>query len=164
MESVINAREPAAVVSNRDVLVVDQEGALTRMPSSWIEKYEYNNSTQVLTMFVQGGNRYEWGGIPPTLAQQILGGAAVCRTDDPTGQGRWWHGKHPSLGAAYWRYLRPLGPGRRTGGSAVRPTRVGGLTMADTLTPRLQRPGLMSPQGGFIRILRRFVRRIGIRI
>lgn len=81
--------------------------------SSWVDHYEWNplpNEPGIgdFIMEVQTGGRYSWDRIAKADAMKAIGGYAACYTDDKTGQMRWWPGKFPSLGAAYWQICRPF--------------------------------------------------------
>lgn len=77
----------------------------SHISSSWISTYSYDPYTKVLYM-VTRGKMYSWFNVSEETAQKVLEGQASCRTDDPTGQGRWFVGKTPSLGAAFWQLLK----------------------------------------------------------
>lgn len=116
MESMVDrlsrgsARIRAKVLTKRvDVLeeTPDDKILHENKKSSWVKNFTYDNRTGTLYMTVYGNSKvYEWLNVPPELAFKILRGDASCKTSDWTGQNRWWVGKNPSLGAAYWTYLK----------------------------------------------------------
>jgi hypothetical protein len=75
--------------------------AQSPMLSSWVKELGWDELTQ--TIAARLGNKwYYWQG--DGLINVYLTwsrGLAICKTDDPTGQSRWYMGKSPSLGAAY---------------------------------------------------------------
>ena len=80
-------------------------GRKNRMPSSWIKGFAYDSVNQIFYMTVKNGKMYQWDRIHPSIAMKIIRGEAACRTTDSKKRKRWWVGKSPSAGAAYWKYL-----------------------------------------------------------
>lgn len=76
--------------------------------SSWVRSYAWDDHTHTLYMTTQRGQTYSWANIDFATSEKVKAGLAICRTSDPTGQNRWFVGKHPSLGAAFWQILKPL--------------------------------------------------------
>lgn len=77
---------------------------IRNMKSSWVKAFVYDNLTQRLFMTVYRSKKvYVWENIDPVIAWNCIRGNATCTTDDR--KKRWWKGKNPSLGAAYWQYL-----------------------------------------------------------
>jgi hypothetical protein len=101
--------------------VVDPQGKLQHIQSSWIRSFAYDNFTHTLFMTVHTGKTYSWANVPVDIAALVIRGEATCGANgrgfkngryvgDPTGRNRWWFGKNPSLGAAYWEYLKHYQP------------------------------------------------------
>lgn len=57
-------------------------------------------------MTLKNGKTWEYPNVPEEIARKCIYGEASCTTDDDSGRKRWWVGKNPSLGAAYWTYIR----------------------------------------------------------
>lgn len=82
--------------------------------SSNIYGYRYNPESGKLKVRFQGGSVYEYDNVPGNLFNAFRQGAAAARTNGQNQYGRWWLGKNPSLGAAFWNYIRNAGfPYRR---------------------------------------------------
>lgn len=77
--------------------------------SSNVYGYRYNPETGKLKVRFQGGSVYEYDKVPPNLFNAFKNGAASARTSGQNNYGRWWVGKNPSLGAAFWNYIRNAG-------------------------------------------------------
>jgi len=86
--------------------VINIGGELESMKSSWIRSFAYDNRTKTLFMTVHTGKTYSFPNIDPIIAQKCMQGQAKCKSTGSTNKGRWWVNKSPSLGAAYWKYLR----------------------------------------------------------
>jgi hypothetical protein len=112
--SQLSAKTQSKVRTQRvDVIVPDHisnsgQKEVASMRSSWIRNFTYDNSNHTLYMTTHKGKTYSWDNIDPDLAWQCIRGNAACTTNDRLK--RWWIGKNPSLGAAYWTYLRNLTP------------------------------------------------------
>lgn len=109
-----SARVQSKVRTERLTVYDPKTNETTRMKSSWIRSFAYDNRTQKLYMTVHTGKTYSWDNIDPMMASQILRGDASCTTEDPTGKRRWWISKNPSLGAAFWQYLKNFSGGKTT--------------------------------------------------
>jgi hypothetical protein len=104
----LSARIQTKVNTQRvDVVVPPQitggGSELSSMQSSWVRNFTYDNHNQVLYMTTKKGRTYTWQNVPVDIAWECIRGNATCTTDDL--KKRWWVGKSPSLGAAYWTYL-----------------------------------------------------------
>ena len=77
--------------------------------SSNIYGFRYNPKSQKLKVRFQGGSVYEYDGVPENIFNAFRQGAASARTSGQNQYGRWWQGKNPSLGAAFWNYIRNSG-------------------------------------------------------
>lgn len=77
--------------------------------SSNIYGFRYNPQSQKLKVRFQGGSVYEYDGVPENIFNAFRQGAASARTNGQNQYGRWWQGKNPSLGAAFWNYIRNSG-------------------------------------------------------
>ena len=112
--SKLSAKTQTKVRTQRvDVVIpanISSTGAkeVARMRSSWIRNFTYDNRSRILYMTTHKGKTYSWENIEPELAWNCIRGNATCTTNDK--QKRWWVGKNPSLGRAYWDYLRQLTP------------------------------------------------------
>jgi hypothetical protein len=105
-----SAKLRSKVLTQR-VNYLNQQGTLVSgAKSSWIRAYAFDNHTKTLYMTTHKGKTYEWKNLPDSIAVQVVNGLASCTTDDPTGKKRWFVGKNPSLGAAFWQILKPFKP------------------------------------------------------
>ncbi len=77
--------------------------------SSNIYGFRYNPKDGKLKVRFQSGSVYEYDGVPPNLFNAFRQGAAAAKTSGQNQYGRWWQGKNPSLGAAFWQYIRNAG-------------------------------------------------------
>jgi len=80
-------------------------GRLTKKKSSWIKSFSYDTLEKKLYMTTKKGKTYDWSDITKEMASMVIRGDASCITDDKLKKRRWWIGKSPSLGAAYWHIL-----------------------------------------------------------
>lgn len=91
-------------VRTQRVAVINLQGEVQHMKSSWIRNFTYDNTNHTLYMTVHSGKTYSWENVPADIAWNCIRGNATCTTDDKAK--RWWIGKNPSLGASYWTYLK----------------------------------------------------------
>jgi len=77
--------------------------------SSNIYGFRYNPKNQKLKVRFQGGSVYEYDSVPGNVVNAFQNGSASARTNGQNQYGRWWEGKNPSLGAAFWNYIRNAG-------------------------------------------------------
>lgn len=79
------------------------------LQSSNIYGSRYDPKTGRLFVRFQSGSVYKYDGVPPYVFNAFRNGAAEARTNGQNRHGRWWRGKTPSLGAAFWGYIRQAG-------------------------------------------------------
>lgn len=77
--------------------------------SSNIYGFRYNPQNGNLKVRFQSGSVYEYDAVPSNIFNAFRQGASAARTDGQNQFGRWWRGKNPSLGAAFWNYIRNAG-------------------------------------------------------
>jgi hypothetical protein len=85
--------------------------------SSNVSKIMYNDETFELVIQFEGGDKYTYFQVDFDLFRDIWEGNASCVTDDTSGEGRWWVGKTPSVGAAVYQKLIVAGIPYTKGGS-----------------------------------------------
>lgn len=76
------------------------------LQSSNIWGFNYDPRSGHLKVRFQGGSVYEYEGVPPFIYNIFSKGAIPARTEGQNQYGRWWVGKNPSLGAAFWNLIR----------------------------------------------------------
>jgi hypothetical protein len=74
--------------------------------SSNIYGFKYNPKTQRLLVRFQGGSIYGYNGVPANVFNAFQSGARAAQTNGQNKYGRWWVGKLPSLGAAFYQLIR----------------------------------------------------------
>ena len=79
------------------------------LESSNIYGSRYDPKTGRLYVRFQSGAVYGYDGVPPYVFAAFKNGASPARTNGQNRFGRWWVGKQPSLGAAFWSYIRQAG-------------------------------------------------------
>jgi hypothetical protein len=77
--------------------------------SSNIYGFKYDPKSKKLLVRFQGGSVYGYNGVPPGVFRVFQNGAVPARTDGQNNYGRWWRGKQPSLGAAFYQMIRQGG-------------------------------------------------------
>lgn len=77
--------------------------------SSNIYGFRYNPKDGKLKVRFQSGSVYEYDNVPPNTFNAFRQGSAAAKTTGQNQFGRWWRGKNPSLGAAFWDYIRNAG-------------------------------------------------------
>lgn len=103
----IKANRQAAAQKARDIRDIDLDKVPPKHGSSHVTAINYNEDS--LKLYVEFNNtalyEYNLANHPygAALGDIVMEGLEWCRTDDPTGQNRWWKYKQPSHGAAvYW--------------------------------------------------------------
>lgn len=82
--------------------------------SSTINSFGYDPQTQKLKVKFQGdypqqnGPVYEYDGVPQDIFALFRKGAVPARTDGKNDWGKWWKGKHPSLGASMHTLIKEM--------------------------------------------------------
>ena len=82
------------------------------MPSSNIEGFAYDDKTgRMLVRFLgkypnREGPIYGYEGIPKVIFELFQAGAVPARTDGQNKWGKWWKGKHPSMGASMYTLIK----------------------------------------------------------
>lgn len=74
--------------------------------SSNVYGYQYNPRSKMLRVRFNSGSVYEYDGVPPQIFKVFQAGAVPARTDGQNKWGKWWKGKIPSLGAAFYHLIR----------------------------------------------------------
>jgi len=79
------------------------------IPSAIIWHAAFDESQQLLTVDFNTGRRYIYQNVDPADAWGFLGGKATCTTEGENQWGKWYKTKNPSMGAAFWQYIRRKG-------------------------------------------------------
>lgn len=74
--------------------------------SSNIYGFRYDPKSGRLLVRFQSGSIYGYDGVPPAVFQIFQQGAVPAKTNGQNKFGRWWQGKIPSLGAAFYNLIR----------------------------------------------------------
>lgn len=85
-----------------------EEDGIPQAPleSSNIYGFNYNPKNGSLLVRFQSGSVYGYRGVPPGVFNVFRNGAVPARTNGQNEHGRWWIGKQPSLGAAFYQMIR----------------------------------------------------------
>jgi hypothetical protein len=88
-----------------------QEGGIPHAPleSSNIYGYRYDPKSGKLLVRFQSGSIYSYDGIPQGIFKVFQQGAVPAKTSGQNRFGKWWVGKIPSLGAAFYNMIRQGG-------------------------------------------------------
>jgi len=76
------------------------------LDSSNIYGFQYDPSSGHLKVRFQSGSIYSYQGVPPGIFRVFQNGAVPARTTGQNKFGKWWTGKIPSLGAAFYQLIR----------------------------------------------------------
>jgi KTSC domain len=76
------------------------------MDSSNIEGFNYDYDNQKLLVKFHGDGIYSYDGVQPFIFNTFRKGAVAAKTTGQNQYGRWWKGKVPSLGAAFYALIR----------------------------------------------------------
>lgn len=74
--------------------------------SSNIWGFNYDKNSGRLQVRFQRGPIYEYEGVPPYIFSIFQAGAVPAKTNGQNEFGRWWRGKNPSLGSAFYEMIR----------------------------------------------------------
>lgn len=77
--------------------------------SSNIYGFRFNPKTGRLLVRFQSGSVYGYEGVPAGVFNTFRQGAVPAATNGQNQYGRWWTGKQPSLGAAFYNLIRQGG-------------------------------------------------------
>ncbi len=88
-----------------------QEDGIQEAPidSSNIYGFKYDPRSGRLLVRFQSGSIYGYNGVPPGVFNVFQHGAVPAKTSGQNQHGRWWVGKQPSLGAAFYNLIRQGG-------------------------------------------------------
>jgi len=86
---------PQSAIQSSNVYGVDYD------PKNQKLKVKFNGRDQRAA-----GPTYEYGGVPPEVAQMVESGAMSATTNGQNRFGRWWRGKNPSVGASANQLLK----------------------------------------------------------
>lgn len=79
------------------------------LDSSNIYGFQYDPKSGFLKVRFQSGSVYAYQGVPSGVFRVFQNGAVPARTNGQNEHGRWWQGKIPSLGAAFYQMIRQGG-------------------------------------------------------
>ncbi len=83
-------------------------GGIEQAPinSSNIYGFKYDPKNRRLLVRFQSGSVYGYDGVPNGIFKVFQQGAVPAKTNGQNKFGRWWQGKIPSLGAAFYNLIR----------------------------------------------------------
>jgi hypothetical protein len=76
------------------------------LQSSNIWGMAYDQRNRKAYVKFQGDGVYEYDGIPPMIFELFRRGSVPAKTNGQNQFGKWWKGKNPSLGAAFFELIR----------------------------------------------------------
>jgi hypothetical protein len=76
------------------------------LQSSNIWGMAYDQRNRKAYVKFQGDGVYEYEGIPPMIFELFRRGSVPAKTNGQNQFGKWWKGKNPSLGAAFFELIR----------------------------------------------------------
>lgn len=76
------------------------------LTSSNIFGFHYDPQSGDLLVRFQGGSIYAYSGVPRHIFNIFAKGAIPAKTEGQNAYGKWWVGKIPSLGAAFYELIR----------------------------------------------------------
>jgi hypothetical protein len=79
------------------------------LDSSNIYGFQYDPKSGHLKVRFQSGSVYSYQGVPPGIFNVFRQGAVPAKTSGQNQFGKWWRGKIPSLGAAFYEMIRSGG-------------------------------------------------------
>lgn len=79
------------------------------LDSSNIYGFQFDPSSGTLKVRFQSGSVYQYKGVPPGIFNVFKNGAVPAKTSGQNQFGKWWKGKLPSLGAAFYELIRSGG-------------------------------------------------------
>lgn len=77
--------------------------------SSNVYGFQYDPKSGKLMVRFQGGSVYGYDNVPPGVFKVFQQGAVPAKTSGQNRWGKWWRGKIPSLGAAFYELIRQGG-------------------------------------------------------
>lgn len=85
-----------------------QQDGIEQAPldSSNVYGFQYNPSSGYLKVRFQSGAVYGYQGVPPGVFRVFQQGAVPAKTTGQNQYGKWWVGKLPSLGSAFYSLIR----------------------------------------------------------
>lgn len=79
------------------------------LQSSNVYGFSYNPRDKHLYVRFNSGSVYEYNGVPAQVFKIFASGAVPAKTTGQNQWGKWWKGKIPSLGAAFYNMIREGG-------------------------------------------------------
>ena len=79
------------------------------LQSSNVYGFSYNPRDKHLYVRFNSGSVYEYNGVPAQVFKIFASGAVPAKTTGQNQWGKWWKGKIPSLGAAFYEMIREGG-------------------------------------------------------
>ncbi len=76
------------------------------LQSSNIYGFNYDQKSGTLRVKFQGDGVYQYQGVPRYIFKIFQSGAVPAKTSGSNEYGKWWEGKQPSLGAAFYQMIR----------------------------------------------------------
>ena len=80
------------------------------LKSAPIEQFAYNEELQVPLIKFRKGPWYAYQGVDPKTFERFSKGQGTAKTEGEFAGLKWWKGKNPSIGAAFWKEIRDKNP------------------------------------------------------
>jgi len=77
--------------------------------SSNIYGFRYDPSTRRMLVRFNSGSIYKYENVPPGVFRIFQQGAVPAKTNGENKYGKWWVGKQPSAGAAFFEMIKKGG-------------------------------------------------------
>jgi uncharacterized protein YkvS len=76
------------------------------LKSAVIQEYAYSPDLEVPLLKFRGGPWYAYQNVSPEIYNKFATGQGTAKTMGEKDGYKWWKGKNPSVGAAFWKYMR----------------------------------------------------------
>jgi len=78
----------------------------TELESAVIEEHAYSPDSRVALLKFRKGPWYGYKDVGPGIYKKLAKGKGTAKTTGESDGRKWWKGKNPSIGAAFWKHIR----------------------------------------------------------